>query len=32
MALAVKLRLPVLTTDRAWAKVSVPGLTVELVR
>ncbi|MCJ2091421.1 type II toxin-antitoxin system VapC family toxin [Methylobacterium sp. J-072] len=32
MALAMKLRLPVLTTDRAWAKISVSGLTVELVR
>ncbi|WP_092036101.1 PIN domain-containing protein [Methylobacterium pseudosasicola] len=32
IALAVKLRLLVLTTDRAWAKISVFGLTVELVR
>jgi len=32
LALAVKLRVPVLTTDRAWAKIRVPGLTVEVVR
>lgn len=32
MALAMKLGLPVLTTDRAWAKLKIPGLTVEVVR
>ena len=32
MALAVELHVPVLTTDKAWAKLTVPGLTVELVR
>ncbi|MEH3148546.1 MAG: type II toxin-antitoxin system VapC family toxin [Methylobacterium frigidaeris] len=32
MALAIKLGVPVLTTDRAWAKLRIPGLTVELVR
>jgi len=32
MALAIKLGLPVLTADRAWAELSVPGLTVEVIR
>lgn len=32
MALAIKLGVPVLTTDRAWAEVRIPGLVVELVR
>ncbi|WP_066918731.1 type II toxin-antitoxin system VapC family toxin [Methylobacterium sp. CCH5-D2] len=32
MALAIKLGVPVLTTDRAWAKLKIPGLTVEVVR
>ncbi|MCP1556660.1 UNVERIFIED_ORG: PIN domain nuclease of toxin-antitoxin system [Methylorubrum zatmanii] len=32
MALAIKLGVPVLTTDRAWAKLKIPGLVVELVR
>ena len=30
--LAIKLGLPVLTTDRAWAKLSLPGFAVEIVR
>ena len=32
MALAIKLGVPVLTADRAWAKLSIPGLIVDLVR
>ncbi|KTR98639.1 twitching motility protein PilT [Methylobacterium radiotolerans] len=32
MALAIKLGVPVLTADRAWAKLKIPGLTVEVVR
>ncbi|MFJ7440168.1 PIN domain-containing protein [Methylorubrum thiocyanatum] len=32
MALAMKLGVPVLTTDRVWAKLKIPGLTVEVVR
>jgi ribonuclease VapC len=32
MALAMKLDVPVLTTDRAWAKLKIPGLAVEVVR
>ena len=32
MALAIKLGVPVLTTDRAWAKLTIPDLTVEVVR
>lgn len=32
MALAIKLGVPVLTTDRVWAKLKIPGLTVEVVR
>jgi ribonuclease VapC len=32
MALAMKLGVPVLTTDRAWAELKIPGLKVEVVR
>lgn len=32
MALAIKLGVPVLTADRAWAKLKLPGLSVEVVR
>ncbi|MET0530849.1 MAG: type II toxin-antitoxin system VapC family toxin [Microvirga sp.] len=32
MALAIKLGVPVVTADRAWAKLKIPGLTVEVVR
>ncbi|GGE02479.1 hypothetical protein GCM10011390_21680 [Aureimonas endophytica] len=32
MALAIKLGIPVLTTDKAWGKVVVEGLKVEVVR
>ncbi|SFH15069.1 PIN domain-containing protein [Methylobacterium gossipiicola] len=32
MALAIKLGIAVLTTDRAWASLKIPGLKVELVR
>lgn len=32
MALALRLGLPALTADRAWAKVAVEGLRIELVR
>ncbi|WP_430912169.1 PIN domain-containing protein [Methylobacterium sp. sgz302541] len=32
MALAIKLGVPVLTTNRAWGKLKLPGLTVEIVR
>lgn len=32
LALAMELGVPVLTTDRAWAKLKIPGLTVEVVR
>lgn len=32
MALAIKLGIPALTTDRVWAKLKIPGLTVEVVR
>lgn len=32
MALAIKLGVPVLTTDRAWAKLTIPDLTVEVIR
>lgn len=32
MALAIKLGVPALTTDREWIKVQVPGLKVELIR
>ncbi|KTS04753.1 twitching motility protein PilT [Methylobacterium radiotolerans] len=32
LALAIKLGVPVLTADRAWAKLKIPSLTVEVVR
>lgn len=32
MALAIKLGVPALTTDRAWAKLEIPGLQVMLAR
>ncbi|MGX7709188.1 PIN domain-containing protein [Methylobacterium sp. Gmos1] len=32
MALAIKLGVPVLTTDHAWANLRIPGLVVEVVR
>lgn len=32
MALAIKLGVPVMTTDRAWASLEIPGLSVELIR
>ena len=32
MALAIAEGLPAITTDRAWAKLSIPGLTVILAR
>lgn len=32
MALAIRLRAPALTTDRAWAKLDIAGLEVVLVR
>lgn len=32
MALAIRLGVPALTTDRAWAKLEIPGLTVLLAR
>lgn len=32
MALAIVERLPAITTDREWADLSIPGLTVTLVR
>jgi len=32
MALAIRLGVPALTTDREWIKVEVPGLEVELIR
>jgi ribonuclease VapC len=32
MALAVGLGVPALTTDRDWAKLDIPGLTVQLIR
>lgn len=32
MALAIRLGVPALTTDRAWAKIDIPGLDVVLVR
>ena len=32
LALAKRLRLPAYTADRAWAAVSVPGVTVRTVR
>ena len=32
MALAIRLGVPALTTDRAWAKLDIPGLSVLLAR
>jgi PIN domain nuclease of toxin-antitoxin system len=32
MALAIRLGVPALTTDRAWAKLEIPGLEVRLAR
>jgi PIN domain nuclease of toxin-antitoxin system len=32
MALAIRLGVPSLTTDRAWAKLEIPGLEVRLAR
>jgi ribonuclease VapC len=32
MALAIRLGVPALTTDRAWAQLAIPGLTVLLAR
>jgi ribonuclease VapC len=32
MALAIKQGLPTITTDKAWAKLSIPGLIVILAR
>jgi ribonuclease VapC len=32
MALAIRLRAPALTTDRAWAELALPGLEVVLLR
>ena len=32
MALAIKLGVPALTADRAWAKLEIPGLEVILAR
>lgn len=32
MALAMRLGVPALTTDRAWAKLKIPGLEVVVVR
>jgi ribonuclease VapC len=32
MALAIKLGIPAVTTDRAWAKLEIPGLRVMLAR
>ena len=32
MALAIAEGLPALTTDKAWAKLTVPGLTVTMAR
>lgn len=32
MALAIRLGVPALTTDRAWAKLDIPGLEVLLAR
>jgi ribonuclease VapC len=32
MALAIAEGLPVLTTDKAWAKIAIPGLSVVLAR
>lgn len=32
MALAIRLSVPALTTDRAWAQLAIPGLTVLMAR
>jgi ribonuclease VapC len=32
MALAIRLRAPALTTDRAWAELALPGLDTVLLR
>lgn len=32
IALAIRLGLPVLTTDRSWAKLDIPGLEIRLLR
>ncbi len=32
MALAIRLGVPALTTDRSWSKLDIPGLKVTLVR
>ncbi|MBL8583890.1 MAG: type II toxin-antitoxin system VapC family toxin [Rhizobiaceae bacterium] len=32
MALAIRLGVPALTTDRAWTKLEIPGLEVRLAR
>ena len=32
MALAIKLGVPVLTADRSWGKLTISGLTVEIIR
>lgn len=32
MALAMQLGVPALTTDRAWAKLEIPGLEIRLAR
>ena len=32
MALAIRLGVPALTTDRTWAKIDIPGLSVLLAR
>lgn len=32
MALAIQLGIPALTTDRAWAKLQIPGLEIRLAR
>lgn len=32
LAVAIRLRLPVLTTDRLWGKASIEGVDVEVLR
>jgi PIN domain nuclease of toxin-antitoxin system len=32
MALAARLGVPAVTTDRSWAQLNIPGLTVQLAR
>ncbi len=32
IALAIKLQLPIYTTDRAWAKLQLNGLDIKLIR